>query len=88
MKRALAGSDAMATLILKCRRPEVYNPEAAAAMRSIHESSNSNRKISLQDALTEIARLGLRAPLLECDYVEIDNGDDHAGPTNGSDDPA
>ena len=30
-KRALEGSDAMATLLLKCRRPEVFNPQVAVA---------------------------------------------------------
>ena len=53
----------------------------------INENRNTNQ-ISLQEAMEEITRLGLPMPLLECDYVEINSEDDHAGPTNGSGDPA
>jgi hypothetical protein len=71
MKRALDGSDAMATLILKCRRPEVYNPQVVE--RHIIDERNANRPVTLQEALAEMMRLGLPIPALECDYVEIES---------------
>lgn len=70
MRRALDGSDAMATLILKCRRPEVYNPQVV--QQHIIDGRNANQPVTLQEAFTEIMRLGLPAPMLEGDYVEIE----------------
>lgn len=70
MKRALDGSDAMATFILKCRRPEVYNPQVVA--HHIIDEHNANKQpVTLQEALSEMTRLGLPMPVLEGDYVEI-----------------
>jgi hypothetical protein len=49
MKRALDGSDAMATLILKCRRAEVYNPD-----RQIAHNTMSVQVNTFYDAMSRI----------------------------------
>jgi hypothetical protein len=65
MKRALDGSDAMATLILKCRRPEVYNPDQQIAHNTMNVQVNT-----FYEAMSKIERLGLPAPLIEYDEYE------------------
>ena len=65
MKRALDGSDAMATLILKCRRPEVYNPDRQIAHNTMNVQVNT-----FYDAMARIEQLGLPAPLIEYDEIE------------------
>jgi hypothetical protein len=65
MKRALAGSDAMATLILKCRRPEVYNSD-----RQIANNTLNLKVTTFYDAMSKIERLGLPAPEIEYDEFE------------------
>ena len=68
MKRALAGSDAMATLILKCRRGEVYNPDRQLAHNTM------NVKIgTFYDAMAKIEQLGLPVPLIEYDEIDIED---------------
>ena len=67
MKRALDGSDAMATLILKCRRPEVYNSDRQIAHNTMNVQVNT-----FHDAMTRIERLGLPAPIIEYDEIEDD----------------
>jgi hypothetical protein len=65
MKRALAGSDAMATLILKCRRGEVYNPD-----RQIEHNTLNVQVNTFYEAMARIERLGLPAPEIEYDEFE------------------
>ena len=67
MKRALDGSDAMATLILKCRRPEVYNPD-----RQIANNTLNLKVTTFYEAMSKIERLGLPAPIIEYDEFEDD----------------
>jgi hypothetical protein len=67
MRRALAGSDAMATLILKCRRGEVYNPD-----RQIAHNTMNVKVTTFYEAMSRIERLGLPAPIIEYDEFEDD----------------
>ena len=86
-KRAIAGSDAMATLLLKCRRPEVFNPQAAMAQ----PLNDPNRRdviqlMSVSEAIEQVKRLGLPMPVLEGDFVAIDENNSSTTTARGSDD--
>jgi hypothetical protein len=66
-------SDSLLTPLLKCRRPEVYNrpPELAPARES--------KRMTLNEALERMERLGLPAPVIEGDYEEDDETDRSRG---------
>ena len=71
-KRAIAGSDAMATLLLKCRRPEVFNPQAAVAQPLNDPRRDVIQLMSVSEAIEQVKQLGLPMPVLEGDFVTLD----------------
>jgi hypothetical protein len=66
-KRAINGSDSLLTMYLKCRRPEVWNPD-----RQIANNTLNLKVTTFYDAMSKIERLGLPAPLIEYDEFEDD----------------
>ena len=81
-RRAVEGNDGLLTMYLKCRRAERWNPQTVE--RHIIDGRNVNQPITLQEALSEMTRLGLPVPAIECDYVEIEA---KPKPKSDNDDP-
>ena len=60
-------SDALLALLLKVRRPEVFNRPVESV------SSRVNVRVSLKEATERLERLGLPIPQIEGDYRQIED---------------
>jgi hypothetical protein len=60
-------SDSLLALLLKVRRPEVFNRPSEVV------SSRVNVRVSLQEAQARLERLGLPIPVIEGDYKRVED---------------
>jgi hypothetical protein len=75
-KRAVDGSDKLLEMYLKCRRPEVWNPQYQLLQQQLDLANKPlatvDLKLTLYDALTRVQNLGLPPPEIEYDFDDDD----------------
>ena len=85
-KRAMAGNDAMATLLLKGRRAEVFNPHVAVPSNmAAADHGKVFQLMTVPEAIEQVKQLGLPTPVLEGDYVTIDENNSTTASARGRD---